>query len=73
MILRDSSGDPVVFTIEVVRDPYLPYKKQLVSGSLYLLGEPREERESGGNSEPYFSDDPIGLVFVPEYGQEVKS
>jgi hypothetical protein len=73
MILRDHNGDPVVFTVEVVHDPYFPNDKQLVSGHLELLGAPKEERWHAG---PFigtrFSEDPIGVVFVPEQDQEVK-
>lgn len=72
MILCDPRGEPVVFTVEVVRDPYFPDDRQLVSGNLRVLGEPKEEKKwSGDRHWQDYSQDPIGVVFVPLDDQEV--
>lgn len=73
MILRYSDGNPIVFTVKVVRDPYFPDDEQIVSGHLQLLGEPKPQKKwSGDRHWEDYSEDPIGVVFVPWDDQEVK-
>lgn len=71
MILCNEHREPLAVSV-IVSASYLN-ESQVVRGHLKLLGEPKMEKTWCGDDDwSEFSEEPIGIVFVPECCQRVK-